>query len=102
MSISGSFEAGNQKVVFGNGNLTLVLEQAECFPADPGQGTPAMVYLKKVGEFERSGTFWCCTEEGELDGYPLAKSHLKWLESKADEVEKYTEAWYTLAKQKGK
>jgi len=103
---SGSKAGGDQKVVFEKGNVKLVLEQGECFPKDPGQGTPAMVYLKTRGEFNGtetvSATYWCCTDTGEIEGNPLSDSILRWLDSKAAKVEEYVDEWYALAEKQGK
>jgi hypothetical protein len=40
-----------------------VLDSAEIFPDDPGQGTPAMVHKGSA-----SSTYWCACGEGELLG----------------------------------
>jgi hypothetical protein len=103
--VSGSKAGGDQKLVFEKGNVKLVLEQAECFPSDPGQGTPAMVYFQTRGGMGRevvSATYWCCTDTGEMEGYPLSRSILEWLDRKADKVNDCVEEWYALAEKKGK
>lgn len=48
----------------GVGGVRLVLDPTQIFPADPGQGTPAMVYYKGG-----SATYWCATGEGEVDAH---------------------------------
>lgn len=45
----------------GPGGIRIVLDASEIFPDDPGNGTPAMVYLP----FGRgSATYWCAQGEG--------------------------------------
>lgn len=68
---------------------TVVLDPAEVFPEDPGQGTPAMVY----GPGNASGTFFCAMGEGELVCGPvdheLPSNVMRWLESIAGEVDTF-------------
>lgn len=68
---------------------TVVLDPAEVFPEDPGQGTPAMVY----GPGNASGTFNCAMGEGELVCGPvdheLPSNVMCWLESIAGEVDTF-------------
>lgn len=54
----------------------VVCDINQVFPADPGQGTPSMVYWK-----DHSGTFSCCINECEIDGYELPVSIHEWLHS---------------------
>jgi hypothetical protein len=92
---------GDETVTWEWGNLKLVLEQDECYPKNPGQGTPAMVYLTNdEGEF--SATFYCATDVGDVDGYPLTEKELAWLNKKADKVEEYVDKWWKLAEAKGR
>lgn len=78
----------------GPGRLELVLDSSEVFPDDPGNGTPAMVYLRdKKGSIVADATFWCAQSEGELcDNHarmvPLHTKQLDWLNSMEPEVDK--------------
>ena len=70
--------------------LRLVLDRTQVYAEDPGQGTPAMVYL---GPY--CATYWCAVGEGELyawkqDGvYQLSPAQLAWLERQADTVNEF-------------
>ena len=97
---SGDKAEGNKVVAFEKGNVKLVLEQAECFPHNPGLGTPAMVYLRTHGEVV-SATYWCCTDSGEIEGYTLSESIIAWLETRRKRVEFYLNEWYALAEKAG-
>lgn len=47
----------------GPGGIRIDLDTKEIFPSDPGNGTPAMVYLP----FGRGcASFWCAQNEGEV------------------------------------
>jgi hypothetical protein len=50
-----------RKTLTGPEGIRLELDSAEIFPDDPGQGTPAMVYLGN-----HSATYWWATGEGSL------------------------------------
>jgi hypothetical protein len=66
--------------------LHVILDSSEIFPDDPGQGTPAMVYLRG-----QSATYWCALNEGEVDGEELSTSQQAFLESIEDEVAEFIE-----------
>ena len=60
---------------------TLTLDPMQVIPDDPGQGTPAVV---SWGDY--SGTFWCCLDTGEIDGFDLPDAVHRWLASLDAEV----------------
>lgn len=73
--------ATHKKVTLrGPGGLQLVLDPAQIFPDDPGQGTPAIVWL-----FGASATLSCAQHEGELEGRngmrQLTPDQCDWLNS---------------------
>ena len=75
----------------GPNGLRLVLDSAQIFPDDPGQGTPAMVYHGNA-----SATYWCACGEGELlgpncEGVPLSYQQNAWLEQQEDMVNEFIE-----------
>lgn len=73
-----------------DGRYSLKLDPSQCFPEDPGAGTPAMVY----GPRGVSGTYGCAVETGELEcgEHVLPPAVLRWLQS--DEVEEAAnEVW---------
>jgi hypothetical protein len=98
-SFEGDEHDGDEKVTIEWGDLKLVLEQDQCFPENPGLGTPAMVYLTNE-DGESSATYWCAADTGEVDGYTLTERQAKWLNSKAKKVEEYVDKWYELAESK--
>ena len=77
-----------KKTLHGPGGLRILLDSAEIYPNDPGNGTPAMVQL-----FQFSSTYWCAADTGELDcgtdaGFrDLSHAQLRWLQSEAIETE---------------
>jgi len=75
-----------KQTLIGPNGLRLVLDSAEIFPDDPGQGTPAMVYLR--GE---SATYWCALNEGEVDRQATNASQQAWLEAQEDTVSAFLE-----------
>ena len=93
---SGCSSKGDEKFVYVYGGLKLVLEQSECYPSDPGQGTPAMVYMN-TSEGVVSGTYFCVMDTGSVDGYPLSDNLYRWLESHEGEVNDCLDEWYQLA-----
>jgi len=96
---TGNAALGNEKISFERGNLKLVLDQEQIFPKDPGQGTPAMIYLKtKDGEV--CSTYWCYEGSGDIDGYELTDAQMQWLDSFSEQVYETTDAWYKLAESK--
>ncbi len=59
----------------------LVMDDAQIFKDDPGQGTPLMVY----GPKDSSATFTCALCEGELDGYTEIPANVqRWLDEVSD------------------
>jgi hypothetical protein len=78
-----------RRTLTGPGGLLLVLDSAQIFPDDPGQGTPAMVHK---GRYD--ATFWCALDTGELDcgGYELSDSERLWLEAQEPAVSEFMEA----------
>lgn len=58
--------------------MIVKLDASEIFPGDPGNGTPAMVYLP----FGRGcSTYWCACGEGDIEGVELTPEQYEWLES---------------------
>lgn len=82
-----------KQVIKGVEGLELVLDAREIFPNDPGQGTPAMVILKRNGRETDSGTFWCAIGERELsyNGTRLTDYQLEWLLSQEGTVNQFIE-----------
>jgi hypothetical protein len=78
-----------RKTLSGPQGIRIELDSAEIFPDDPGQGTPAMVY---VGEGDQhSGTYWAALNEGELicgrsGDYQLNASQHNWLAAQEETV----------------
>jgi len=66
--------------------VKLVLDPSQIFPADPGQGTPAMVYYAGG-----SATYWCATGEGMVtkgwEEIELPQAVQDWLSEQNKEVE---------------
>jgi len=54
----------------------LILDPSQVYPDDPSSGTPAMVRYK--GHY---GTYWCASDAGEVDGFPIPLSAMVWLGS---------------------
>ena len=77
-----------KKTIKGPGGIRIELDSAEIFPDDPGQGTPAMVYL---GGY--SATYWCAADTGELDcgEKQLSITQCNWLHEVEDEVNAFVE-----------
>lgn len=80
------------KTLTGPGGLTVELDKDEVFPDDPGNGTPAMVVLRK-GRHTYRATFHCACNEGYLlaDGpraeeIELTDSQVDWLHEHEEEV----------------
>ena len=78
----------NKKTLNGPGGIRIVLDKAEVIPDDPGQGTPAMVYL-----LDKSATYWCASGEGEVTGNrgtrQLTPEQCKWLNDQEDAVTEF-------------
>jgi hypothetical protein len=66
--------------------LRIELDRDEVFPDDPGNGTPAMVYVTDKQGKQCSGTFWCANDTGEVDYVELSEAQLTWLRDQEDEV----------------
>jgi len=80
-----------QKTLNGPGGIRLVLDSAQIFPDDPGQGTPAMVH---VGD--ECGTYGAAADTGELicgksNFFELSGAQLRWLQS--EEIESAVDAF---------
>jgi hypothetical protein len=79
-----------KKTLHGPGGLRVALDRSQVFPDDPGQGTPAMVYL-----FGYSSTFWAASGEGELlhsgDHPPrkLTPEQCRWLDEIEEDVTQF-------------
>ncbi len=95
-TIEGNIKTGNQKITLTNGDLKVVLEQDQCFPKDPGMGTPAMVYLKKKYE-TISATFYWVDDNGDVEGHYLSQKQLAWLQSQSEFINETVDNWYDLA-----
>lgn len=74
------------QTITGPNSLRIVLDASQVFPADPGNGTPAMVYRGR-----ESATYWCATDTGELETYRLRKSDIEWLDAQHDTIEAFIE-----------
>lgn len=72
----------------GPGGLRIVLDSAEVYPDDPGQGTPAMVHLGR-----HSATFACALDTGELDcgEKALTITQENWLQAQEETVWNFLE-----------
>jgi hypothetical protein len=73
----------------GPGGIVVRLDSSEIFPDDPGNGTPAMVYLGR-----HSATYWCAIGENELldsEGRvrTLSAKLYDWLVAQDDEVTEF-------------
>jgi hypothetical protein len=66
----------------------LILDPAEYFADDPGQGTPALV----EGPQDTSGTYFCALETGEVDGRVVPLNVYRWLCDIEFQVEQFMEA----------
>lgn len=60
------------------------LDKYEIYPDDPGQGTPVLVEWE--GHF---GTYNCCTDTGEIDGWELPKNVLEWLNGLGEQIDEW-------------
>lgn len=75
----------------GPGGLRVELDSSEIYPDDPGQGTPAMVYLPGS-----SSTFWRAVDCGSLydsqgRDVELTGTQQMWLQDQEDIVAEFTE-----------
>ena len=73
-----------KRTLTGPKNYKVILDTAEVFLDDPGQGTPAIVKAPNGS----TGTYWCVTGEGEIgdNGASVPAAVLKWLDSVEDEI----------------
>ena len=69
---------------FTRGRLKVVLDKSQVFLDDPGQGTPAMVYLGN-----HSGTYYCAVETGLVDDHELTKEQVAWLDGLDEKIDDY-------------
>lgn len=83
----------NNKMKLKFGRLTLELDKNEVFPEDPGQGTPAMIYLYKNNRLIASGTFDCVLDTGMVEDEKLTKKEINWLDSQSDLVNEIISQW---------
>lgn len=81
-----------KKTLRGPMGVELLLDSAEVFPDDPGNGTPALVYYRGG-----VGTYWCACEEGEVQASTkmirLPRKVVSWLEN--DEIYREVESLFT-------
>jgi hypothetical protein len=81
-----------KKTLTGPGGLRIVLDSAQIFPDDPGNGTPAMVHLDRKGD----ATYHFACGEGILYGrdgdVELSATQLNWLAAQEDAVAAFLEA----------
>lgn len=73
--------------------LRIVLDSSEIFPDDPGQGTPAMVY---VVDRHASATYWCALNEGEIEDVQLTTTQSNWLELQENNVSEFIDKYTAL------
>ncbi len=73
-----------KKTLVGPNGLRLVLDTDEVYPDNPGDGTPAMLYLGK-----NSGTYWCALDTGEVDGRALSSHQYAWVLSNEELVDNF-------------
>lgn len=72
----------------GPGGIILSLDTQEIVRDNPGDGTPAMLYLPDG----RSGTYWCALDTGEVDSQPITPAQQQWVDSLADMVDGWLDA----------
>lgn len=81
------------KIIRKFGRITLELDPREYFPDDPGQGTPAMVYVYKNDDILASGTFDCVLAngivEGSKDTFWLTRKEQEWLDTQIEFVDQW-------------
>lgn len=73
----------SEKQIHKKHGLTLVLDRNEVFEDDPGQGTPAMVYVGEEGG-DICCTLWCALGEERIEWdrgcRKLSQRQIDWLE----------------------
>jgi hypothetical protein len=80
------------KTLTGPSGIRIELDSAQIFPDDPGQGTPAMVYVDSAKARGMSATYWCAADTGELDGMPvLSSKQVDWLHAQDEAVAAFIE-----------
>jgi len=76
-----------------DGRYYLVLDPAEIYPDDPGNGTPVMVYFDDPMYDEAQATYGCALGAGGLLGnatiHKLPNAVYAWLESMAPYVDQF-------------
>lgn len=91
-------KVNDNMVRFRKGDLVLELDKSQVFPNDPGEGSPAMVYLTDrfgYGNIKASASYWCATSEEVLMGsgrnndYNLSKSEISWLVGLDDKLTEF-------------
>ena len=103
-SISGSPELGDEFVVISSsdGKIRIELKQKEVKFENPGDGTPALVYVKNPRNRRPTGDyveiFDICLSEREVNGHKLSNAQYKWLEDHALEVDGVVTNWFHIAK----
>lgn len=87
--------AEDKKILHGPGNLRVELDKSQVYRDDPGNGTPAMVYIyrRRAQQPFASSTYNCACGTGELlainyhdDNYQLTNEQIAWLNSIEDQV----------------
>lgn len=77
------------KKLRGPGGILLELDPSEVFLDNPGEGTPAMVYL---GDW--SATYHCAVDTGEVEYEKLTDAQLDWLDKQSGWVaDLYSPTW---------
>lgn len=71
----------------------LVMDPAQVFPDDPGNGTPLLL----EGPGNLSGTYDCAIQTGECDGQPVPSLVYHWLDSE-DVTNAIVEFWNSVEK----
>lgn len=74
--------------------LKIVLDADEVFPADPGNGCPALVEHSSGA----TGTFWCVRDTGEMmsdnwETLDLTGKQMDWLDKQSDKVDTFVDYW---------
>ncbi len=104
---TGSPELGNEVVTIlaSDGKIRIMLQQKEVKHEDPGDGTPALVYLQNPRDLrpfkgDHVEIFDICLSEREVDSHKLTNAQYKWLEDHALEVDKIVTNWFGIAEEK--
>jgi hypothetical protein len=83
-----------KNTLFSDFGIRIELDLDEVYPDDPGNGTPAMVYVKHPKFGECSGTYWRVLDTGEVDGprselVELTPEQVAWIGDQEDEVNEF-------------